>query len=90
VGSLKTTLAGIQFQVYKPTGFNLLGGLLVTSATLLNDLNTTLGGLIGNVLSPVVDPLVNGLLNTLGINLNQVEVGANLSCRPHGQAALVN
>jgi hypothetical protein len=26
----------------------------------------------------------------LGINLNQVEVGANLSCKPHGQAALVN
>lgn len=90
VGSLKTTLAGIQFQVYKPTGFNLLGSLLTTSATLLNDLNSTLGGLIGNVLSPVVDPLVNGLLSTLGINLNQVEVGANLSCRPHGQAALVN
>lgn len=85
--ALKTNL---KFQVYKPTGFNLLGGLLATSGTLLNDLTTALGGVIGNVLSPVVDPLVNGLLNTLGINLNQVEVGANLSCRPHGQAALVN
>lgn len=91
VASLKTALqTGLQFQVYKPTGFNLLGGLLVTTGTLLNDLTTALGGVIGNVLSPVVDPLVNGVLNTLGINLNQVEVGANLSCRPHGQAALVN
>ncbi len=80
---------GLKFQVYKPTGFNLLGGLLATSATLLNDLNSTLGNVIGTVLSPIVDPLVNGLLSTLGINLNKVEVGANLSCRPHGQAALV-
>ncbi|MBA2932191.1 hypothetical protein G9Q86_26980 [Pseudomonas sp. CCUG 57209] len=89
VSSLKSTLLGVQFQVYKPTGFNLLGGLLATSATLLNDLNSTLGNVIGTVLSPIVDPLVNGLLSTLGINLNKVEVGANLSCRPHGQAALV-
>lgn len=88
VGSLKSTLQGIQFQVYKPTGFNLLGALLQTSGTLLNDLNASLGKIIGDVLSPVVDPLVNGLLSTLGINLNQFEVGANLSCRPHGQAAL--
>ena len=63
---------------------------MVTSGTLLNNLTSTLGGVIGNVLGPIVDPLVNGLLTTLGINLNQVEVGANLSCKPHGQAALVN
>jgi uncharacterized membrane protein len=89
VASLGQALqTGMKFQVYKPTGFNLLGGLLSTTATLLNDLNSTLGNVIGTVLSPIVDPLVNGLLSTLGINLNQVEVGANLSCRPHGQAAL--
>ena len=91
VASIGTALkTGLKFQVYQPTGFNLLGSLLVTGGTLLNDLTTTLGGVIGNVLSPIVDPLVNGLLMTLGINLNQVEVGANLSCKPHGQAALVN
>lgn len=91
VASLGTALkTGLKFQVYQPTGFNLLGNLLVTSGTLLNDLTATLGGVIGNVLSPIVDPLVNGLLMTLGINLNQFEVGANLSCKPHGQAALVN
>lgn len=91
VASVGTALkTGLKFQVYQPTGFNLLGSLLVTSGTLLNNLTSTLGGVIGNVLSPIVDPLVNGLLSTLGINLNQVEVGANLSCRPHGQAALVN
>lgn len=91
VTSLGTALkTGLKFQVYQPTGFNLLGSLLATSGTLLNNLTSTLGGVIGNVLGPVVDPLVNGLLTTLGINLNQVEVGANLSCKPHGQAALVN
>ena len=91
VASLGTALTtGLKFQVYQPTGFNLLGSLLVTSGTLLNNLTSTLGGVIGNVLGPIVDPLVNGLLMTLGINLNQVEVGANLSCKPHGQAALVN
>ena len=91
VASLGTALkTGLKFQVYQPTGFNLLGSLLVTSGTLLNNLTSTLGGVIGNVLGPIVDPLVNGLLTTLGINLNQVEVGANLSCKPHGQAALVN
>lgn len=89
VGSLKSTLLGVQFQVYKPTGFNLLGVLLENTGTVLNGLNTTLGNVIGTVLSPIVDPLVNGVLSTLGINLNQVEVGANLSCKPHGQAALV-
>ncbi|WP_017527865.1 pilus assembly protein TadG-related protein [Pseudomonas fluorescens] len=90
VTSLKQALqTGLKFQVYKPTGSNLLGGLLATSATLLNDLNGTLGSLVGSVLGPVVDPLVNGLLSNLGVNLNQVEIGANLSCRPHGQSALV-
>ncbi|XCY73829.1 hypothetical protein QLG25_25565 [Pseudomonas sp. CBR-F] len=83
-------MSGIQFQVYKPTGFNLLGGLLTTAGTVLNGLNSTLGTVIGGVLSPILDPVVNSLLSNLGVNLNAVEVGANLSCRPHGQAALVN
>lgn len=90
LSAISNALSGIQFQVYKPTGFNLLGGLLQTTGTLLNGLNSSLGTIIGGVLSPILDPLVNSLLSNLGINLNAVEVGANLSCRPHGQAALVN
>lgn len=90
LSAISNALSGIQLQVYKPTGFNLLGGLLTTTATLLNGLNSTLGTVIGGVLSPILDPLVNSLLSSLGVNLNAVEVGANLSCRPHGQAALVN
>ncbi|NWE76594.1 hypothetical protein HX828_13580 [Pseudomonas yamanorum] len=90
LSAISNALSGIQFQVYKPTGFNLLGGLLQTTGTLLNGLNSSLGTIIGGVLSPILDPLVNTLLSNLGVNLNAVEVGANLSCRPHGQAALVN
>jgi uncharacterized membrane protein len=90
LSAISNALSGIQFQVYKPTGFNLLGGLLATTGTLLNGLNSSLGTIIGGVLSPILDPLVNTLLSNLGVNLNAVEVGANLSCRPHGQAALVN
>ncbi|MDF3200201.1 pilus assembly protein TadG-related protein [Pseudomonas sp. 1912-s] len=90
LSAISNALTGIQFQVYKPTGFNLLGGLLATTGTLLNGLNSSLGTIIGGVLSPILDPLVNTLLSNLGVNLNAVEVGANLSCRPHGQAALVN
>jgi len=90
LSAISKVLSGIQFQVYKPTGFNLLGGLLQTTGTLLNGLNSSLGTIIGGVLSPILDPLVNTLLSNLGVNLNAVEVGANLSCRPHGQAALVN
>lgn len=87
--TLSGDFAGVELQVYKPTGFNLLGGLLHTTGTLLNGINGTLGEVIGNVLSPLLDPIVDGLLNTLGINLNLVEVGANLSCKPRGTAVLV-
>jgi len=89
VASLKGALQGVYFQVYKPTGTNVLGALLQGTGTVLNDLNGSMGSLIGNVLSPIVDPIVNALISTLGINLNKVEVGANLSCKPYGQATLV-
>ncbi|MGY2290635.1 pilus assembly protein TadG-related protein [Pseudomonas sp. SDO528_S397] len=90
VSAIGNALQGLQFQVYKPTGVNVLGGLLVTTGDLLNGINGALGTIISGVLSPIVDPLVNNLLLTLGVNLNAVELGANLSCRPHGQASLVN
>ncbi|KAF1031790.1 MAG: hypothetical protein GAK37_00693 [Pseudomonas sp.] len=90
VSAIGGALQGLQFQVYQPTGFNLLGGLLATTSGLLSGLTSTLGATISGVLSPILDPLVNGLLQTLGINLNAVSLGANLSCRPRGQAALVN
>lgn len=89
VNSLKGTLSGVQVQAYKPTGSNLLGGLLTTTADVLAGVNNTLGVVIDNLLSPVLDPILDSLLVNLGITLNRVDVGANLSCRPPGQPTLV-
>lgn len=89
VNSLKGTLSGVQVQAYKPTGSSLLGGLLATTADVLAGVNSTLGVAIDNLLSPVLDPILDGLLANLGITLNKVDVGANLSCRPPGQPTLV-
>ena len=88
VDSLKGTLAGVQVQAYKPTGSSLLGGLLTTTADVLAGVNSTLGVVIDNLLSPVLDPILDGLLANLGITLNKVDVGANLSCKPPGQPML--
>jgi uncharacterized membrane protein len=88
VNSLKSTLSGVQVQAYKPTGSSLLGGLLTTTADVLASVNSTLGVVIDNLLSPVLDPILDGLLANLGITLNKVDVGANLSCKPPGQPML--
>jgi uncharacterized membrane protein len=88
VNSLKTTLGGVQIEAYKPTGSNLLGDLLVVSAGALNGVQSTLGSTIQLLLSPVIDPLLDGLLANLGITLNKVDVGANLSCKPPGRPSL--
>lgn len=45
--------------------------------------------LITSVLSPLLDPVLNNLLSSLGINLMDVEVGANLTCGQTGKAYLV-
>ncbi|MGY2260537.1 pilus assembly protein TadG-related protein [Pseudomonas sp. SDO55104_S430] len=88
VNSLKTTLSGVQVEAYKPNGPSLLGDLLVTTSGTLNGINSTLGRTIQLLLAPVVDPLLDGLLANLGITLNKVDVGANLSCKPPGRPTL--
>jgi uncharacterized membrane protein len=89
VDSLKTTLNGVEVLAYKPTGSSLLGGLLTTAAGALNTINSTLGATIDLLLSKVLDPILDNLLSTLGITLNKIDVGANLSCKPPGRAGLV-
>lgn len=89
VGSLKSTLAGIQIQAYKPTGSSVLGDLLVGVGDILNGLTTALGNLLSSLLSQIVDPILDNLLKFLGIDLNNVEVGANLTCGQGGRAQLV-
>ncbi|MCA4962431.1 pilus assembly protein TadG-related protein [Pseudomonas sp. Y24-6] len=89
VDSLKTTLAGVQVQAYKPVAPNVLGDLLTTVTGALDAVNNTLGVVIDGLLSNVLDPILDNLLAALGITLNKVDVGANLSCKPPGRAGLV-
>ena len=89
VGSLKTTLEGIKIQTYQPTGSSTLGDLLVGIGDILNGLTVVLSNLISSLLSQIVDPIIDSLLGFLGIDLNKVEVGANLSCGQGGRAQLV-
>jgi hypothetical protein len=89
VNSLRASLGGVEVQAYRPTGSSLLGGVLVLAAGALDDVNSTLGGVIRGLLSPLLDPILDALLANLGITLNKVDVGANLSCKPPGRPSLV-
>jgi len=88
VASLADTLGGIHLEAYKPTGNSGLGQVLTLTAGLLDGVKNILEPLIKNLLSPLLDPLLNTLLKTLGIDLANAQVGANLSCSS-GNAQLV-
>lgn len=66
----------------------LTGPILSTVGVLLNGLISGIGPLITGLLSPLLDPLLNQVLSLLGIDVANVNVGANLSCHP-AQAVLV-
>jgi uncharacterized membrane protein len=66
----------------------LLGLVLNTVMGILNGLVSTIAGLLGTLLGPLLDPLLNLVLKNLGVNIANVNVGANLSCHP-AQAVLV-
>jgi uncharacterized membrane protein len=83
VSSLSDTLTNINLNMHGPSG-TLVSGLGATLASVKSLLVTA----INSVLSPLLDTLINTLLSALGINLNQVDVGANLSCQS-GRATLV-
>lgn len=89
VNSLASTLAGINLIVYKPQGSNPLGAIVTGVASLISDVTTTLQPVITNLVSPLLDPLLNNLLKGLGINLMDVDVGANMTCGQTGKAYLV-
>lgn len=91
VSSLSNSVSGIALISHTPTFtpnvlqvvlFNTLIGVV---NTVVNLLSSTLSGLLG----PLLDSLINNLLLTLGINLNKVDVGGNLSCGQPGLAYLV-
>lgn len=83
VSSLNDTLTNLQLNMYGPSG-----SLVSVLGTVLNSVKTLLVNAINTVLSPLLDTLINTLLVSLGIDLNKVEVGANLSCHS-GRATLV-
>ena len=89
VGSLKGTLAGITLIQHTPTLGSLLGGLLTTLLSTLSNVTTQLVSGISGLLAPLVDPIVDGLLLNLGIDVNKVDVGFNLTCGQKGNAYLV-
>jgi uncharacterized membrane protein len=88
VSSLSGTLSGIQVVSPTATTPTVLGSLLSVVTSLLAGAINNLTSLISGALSPLLDPLINSVLSLLGINLNEVDVGANLTCNT-GRAALV-
>lgn len=92
VTSLRNTLLGLQLQFYRPSGSGLgngLGNVVFLVGSVINGLVTTVMNVVNGLLGPLLDPLVNLLLEQLGVDLNKVEVGANLSCSGGG-ATLVD
>ncbi|MBV6826190.1 pilus assembly protein TadG-related protein [Pseudomonas sp. PD9R] len=83
VNSLSTTVSNLGVNMYGPSG-SIVGGL----GSILSDVTAALVNAVNTVLSPLLDTLINTLLASLGIDLNKVEVGANLSCHS-GRPSLV-
>ncbi|MBT2375117.1 pilus assembly protein TadG-related protein [Pseudomonas fluorescens] len=90
VTSLSDTVTGVNIQMYGPTpgNSNLLGELIGGLGSILNSVSSLLVTTIKTVLGPLLDTVLDTLLHGLGINVNQVDVGANLSCHA-GRAYLV-
>jgi uncharacterized membrane protein len=84
VNGLSGTLTGVQLRMYGPASGGGLGGVLNLVGAAFNTVRNILEPLIAGLLSPLLDPLLNLLTDTLGINLNDLEVGANLSCDAGG------
>ncbi|MDB5994361.1 MAG: rane protein [Pseudomonas sp.] len=88
-GSLKGTLMGITLIQHTPTIGSLLGTLLNTLLSTLSDVTHLLVSAITGLIAPLVDPIIDSLLLNLGIDVNKVDVGFNLTCGQKGKAYLV-
>ena len=90
VGSLSGTLGGVKLKSYPVTlSSGLLGLVLGTLLSTLTQVFDLLTVAINGLLAPLVDPLLNSLLFNLGIDVNKVDVGFNLTCGQKGKAYLV-
>ncbi|WP_273822273.1 pilus assembly protein TadG-related protein [Pseudomonas asplenii] len=76
--------------VHSPTiSAGLLGTVFNTLLSTLSQALTTILSAITGLLGSLVTPLINNLLLNLGIDINNVNVGANLTCGQTGKAYLV-
>lgn len=89
VGSLKGALTGITLIKHPPTIGSLLGALLNTLLSTLAEVTQLLVTAISGLIAPLIDPIVDNLLLNLGIDVNKVDVGFNLTCGQKGKAYLV-
>ncbi|MFU2329281.1 pilus assembly protein TadG-related protein [Pseudomonas sp. NFX98] len=89
VGGLKSTLGGVTLIQHTPTIGSLLGSLLSMLLSTLSQVVSLLITAISGLLAPLVDPIVDNLLMNLGIDINKVDVGFNLTCGEKGKAYLV-
>lgn len=92
VNSIANLLSAPTLHIFEPAGGGLgsgLGNVLTLVGSAANTLVSELQSIISGVLSPLLDPLLNELLKSLGLNLNEVEVGANLSCQSNDGARLI-
>jgi uncharacterized membrane protein len=83
VSNLLNTPVNLHVDMYGPSG-SLVGGL----GAILSSVTSLLLSAINGVLNPLLDSLINTVLISLGVDLNKVDVGANLSCHS-GRATLV-
>jgi uncharacterized membrane protein len=85
---LAGTIAGVQVHMYSPPTNNVLGSLMSGAESLLGTITSSLDSTINSTLSPLLTGVLDPLLTSLGVTLNPVNLGANMSCNI-GQATLV-
>lgn len=86
VGSVGNTLDQVNVELVSDPGFG--GGMVSVLAGIVETLLDDVASLLAGPLSGVLDPILSALLETLGVQLAQSEIGANLSCS-NGGAILV-
>ncbi|MFK3796682.1 TadG family pilus assembly protein [Pseudomonas sp. NPDC088444] len=74
--------------LHSATNAGLLGLVINAVTSLVNGLVSTVTSIVSGLIGPLLDPLLNLVLKNLGVNIANVNVGANLSCHP-AQAVLV-
>lgn len=85
---LAGTVAGVQVHMYSPPTNNVLGSLMSGAESLLGTITTNLDSTLNSTLSPLLTSVLDPLLKGLGVTVNPVNLGANMSCNI-GQATLV-